>query len=395
MPLFQNRYQQAVKFLCSLIPKKGSLKILSSIKVSQKKESITYEATDLDTFLRVRLPLWGNIEGDYVVDAKQLMKAPKMISTKISADRISFGNLSVPAQDIKEFPSLETRFFTNPVWEQSCFSKKEFVEIGKRACNYASALELSRGVLEGVCFRNGYFYATNGNYLLKAKIGLKAKKGFEFIMPRTFFKLLSNEFVLDDEIDLSVFRADKEQGYIVARGMSFELVSKLISDEYPVVERVLPKEMPYSYTIERMPFLEAVTKAVMYANKKSHLTELVPNGKGLAIKVVDKEGGIEFSENIEAKQLSKKKWTGCSFNAKSMSVILSDAPGGIVTFKAGENKLSALTIEPESDPRLFFLLMPLRTLEEDGKDPSKDDAKKGNETAPKEPEKEKASEPVK
>lgn len=395
MQLFQNRYQQAVKFLCTLIPKKSSLKILASIKISQKKESITYEATDLDTFLRVRLPLWGNIEGDYVVDAKQLMKAPKMISTKIASDRISFGNMSVPAQDIKEFPSLETRFFTNPVWEQSCFIKKELVEIGKRACNYAAANDLSRGVLEGVCFRNGFFYATNGNYLLKAKIGLKAKKGVEFTIPKTFFKLLSNDFVLDDEIDLSVYKADKEQGYIMARGMSFEIVSKLIHDEYPIVERVLPKEMPYSYAIERVPFSQAVAKAVMYANKKSHLTELVPNGKGLTIKVVDKEGGVEFSENIEAKQLSKKKWTGCSFNAKSMSVILSDAPGGIVTFKAGENKLSALTIEPESDPRLFFLLMPLRTLEEDGKDPSQDDSKKDKEPTSKEPEKENVPEPVK
>jgi len=374
--LFQNRYQQAVKFLCSLIPKKTSLKILGAIKISQKKESITYEATDLDNFLRVRLPLWGDIEGDYVVDANQIRKAPKMIATKILAEKVSFGNLSLPTQDIKEFPSLETRFFKSPVWEQPCFSKNDFLKVGKRACNY-TAQDISRGVLEGVCFRNGFFYATNGQYLLKAMVGLKAKKGIEFTVPRMFFKLLSNEFVLDDEIDLSVFMADKEQGYIVARGMSFELVSKLVPGEYPIIERVLPKEMPHVFSIEREPFLEVAKKAVLYANKKSHMAEIFPlkDGNGLGVKVSNKDESIEFIEKIEAKQISKKTWEGCAFNAKSMSVILADAPGGIVTFKAGENKLSALTIEPESDPGLFFLLMPLRTLEEDGQENPDSNAK--------------------
>jgi DNA polymerase III sliding clamp (beta) subunit (PCNA family) len=377
--LFQNRYSQAVKFLCTLIPKKSSLKILEAIKVSQKKESVTFEATDLENFIRVRLPVWGDIEGEYAVDAKQLSKAPKVIATKIASERISYGNLSIPALDIKEFPSLETRFFTKPVWEQPCFSKHEFLEAGKRACNY-TATDSSRGVLEGVCFRNGFFYATNGNYLLKVSIGLKAKKGFEFIVPRIFFKLISNEFVLDDQIDLSVFMADKEQGYIIARGMSFEIVSKLIPGEYPIIEKVLPKEMPYSFSIEREPFLEVVKKAVMYANKKSFLTELIPgkNGKGLMLKVEDKDGGFEYSDKIDAKPISKKKWNGVAFNAKSMSVILSDAPGRIVTLKAGESQISAITIEPQDNDKLFFLLMPLRKIEEEVKpesDEKKDEAK--------------------
>ena len=399
--LFQNRYQQAVKFLCSLIPAKSSLKILGSIKVSQKKESITYEATDLDNFLRVRLPLWGDIEGDFVVDAKQLPKAPKMFATKIAKDKVHFGNLSLLAQEITEFPSLETGFFKKPVWEQPCFSRHEFLKIGKRACNYTAHNEL-HAVLEGVCFRDGSFYATNGQYLLKAKVGLKAKKGIEFIIPRTFFKLLSNDFVIDDAIDLSVFMADKDQGYIIARGMSFELVSKLLPGEYPIIENVLPKEMPHVFLIEREPFLEVVKKAVLYANKKSYMAEMFPlkDRKGLGVKVQNKETGVEFVESIVAKQISKKKWDGCAFNAKSMSVILADAPGGIVTFKAGKNKLSALTIEPDSDSGLFFLLMPLRTFEEDGQEPnpnpeSTENKEQGKKAESKEPVPEKEQAPVK
>jgi DNA polymerase III sliding clamp (beta) subunit (PCNA family) len=384
--LFQNRYQQAVKFLCTLIPKKSSLKILEAIKVSQKKESITYEATDLDNFLRVRLPLWGKIEGDFAVNAKQLSKAPKMIATKISPDRISFGNLSISALDIKEFPSLETRFFNIPIWEQSCYSKSEFLEAGERACNYAST-DPSRAALEGVCFRNGYFCATNGNYLLKIKTGLKAKKGIEFIIPKIFFRLISNEFVIDDQIDISVYVADKEQGYIIARGMSFELVSKLIPGPYPDIEPVLPKIMPHSFSIEREPFLEVVKNAVTYSNKlKNSMAEIIPDEKGdhFQIKVSDKEGGLEFSDNIAVKQNSKKKWNGVAFNAKSMSVILSDAPGGIVTLKAGESQISAITIEPKDNDKLFFLLMPLRRLDED-QNPKQDEKK--DETKPTEPQK--------
>ncbi len=369
MNLFQNRYQQAVKFLNSLIPKKSSLQILSAIKICQKKESITYEATDLDSFLRVRLPIWGDIAGDYCVRAQQLSKAPKMVATKITPERIYFGNLSIPVMDIKEFPGLETRFFTKPVWEQPDFSKHDFLDIGKRACNYTSDQDLSRGALEGVCFRDGFFYSTNGHYLLKAKVSLKSKKGTEFVIPRTFFRLLSNDFVLDDHLDFSVYEADKEQEYIVARGMSFELVSKLIQGPYPVVENVLPKERLHSYSVEREALLVVMKKAVLYANQKTYLTELIPDksGKHLQIKVEDKEGGAQFEEIIEAKKNSKEKWEGIAFNAKSMSMILSDAPGRIVTIKAGENQIAAITIEPEANPDLFFLLMPLRKFGEEEK----------------------------
>ena len=256
--------------------------------------------------------------------------------------------------------------------------------------------------LKGFVFVDGSFYATNGQYLLKAKVGLKAKKGIEFIIPRTFFKLLSNDFVIDDEIDLSFSWRTKIRVTSSPAGCRLSWFRNLLPGEYPIIENVLPKEMPHVFLIEREPFLEFVKKAVLYANKKSYMAEMFPlkDRKGLGVKVQNKETGVEFVESIVAKQISKKKWDGCAFNAKSMSVILADAPGGIVTFKAGENKLSALTIEPDSDSGLFFLLMPLRTFEEDGQEPnpnpeSTENKEQGKKAESKEPVPEKEQAPVK
>jgi len=377
--LFSNRYELAVRFAGSLVPRNPSLQILSAIKVVQKKDTISYESTDIDTFLRVRLPIWGNIEGEYAVSAKSLLKAPKKIATKISDGKISFGSVSMASLDLKEFPSLETRFFTNPVWEQNSFSRKEFVDAGKRACNYV-ATDISRLALTGVYFRSGFLYATNGHYLLRYKINLKAKGNIAFIIPCAFFRMLQNPFVIDDEIDISIHMPEQDKGYIVARGMSFELVSRLINTEYPDIEKAIPKVMPYSFQVERQPFLDVVNKAATFSNNKSHLAEIIPENNGTEFKIsaIDKDGGTEYSDSIKAKPISKKKWDGIAFNAESMSVILSDSPGGIVTLKAGESQISAITIEPQGHDELFFLLMPLRKIDEDQKpesDEKKDETK--------------------
>jgi DNA polymerase III sliding clamp (beta) subunit (PCNA family) len=183
--------------------------------------------------------------------------------------------------------------------------------------------------------------------------------------------------VLDDEIDLSVFFTDKEQGYIVARGMSFELVSKLIPCPYPDIEKAIPKKMPFAFSIEREPFLDTVKKAELYANKKNRMTELSPGKKEneLSIIVKDMDEGVEFSEQILAKMLTKPKWNGIAFNAKSMSAILSDAPGRMLTLKAGEKQISAITIEPTGHDELYFLLMPLRKTDDGHTEAENQDAR--------------------
>lgn len=374
--LFSNRYEQAVKFINTLVPKKTSLQILSAVKINQKKASITYESTDLDNFLRVHLPVWSDIEGEFVIDSKFLMKAPKKIATTISGDKISFGNISVTSQNIKEFPSLETCFFNNPVWEQSFFPRHELIDAGKRLCNYTSTDEV-RGVLKGIGFRSGYLYATNGQYLLRYKTGLKAKKGLCFVISPIFFKLLSNEFVLDDGIDLSVYYPEKDNGYIIAQGNSFELVSKLIPDEYPVIEKILPPEMPHTFLVEREPFMNAAKQASMYANQVTSLAviTLQKNETEFKIAVKNIDSGAEFLETVNVRKMSEKNWDGLALNAKSLSVILSDCPGKYVLFKAGENKLSAVTVEPEKNTGLLFLLMPLRTIEEEEPEKETDQVK--------------------
>jgi DNA polymerase III sliding clamp (beta) subunit (PCNA family) len=381
--LFSNRYEQAVRFVSSIISKKTSLQILTCVKITQRKESITFEASDLDTYIRVKLPLWTETEGEFAINSVSLLNMPKKYATGISDGRITFGNVRIIPLDAKEFPSLDTRFFNNPVWEQLYVSKHELTIAGKRLINYVST-DQSRISLTGICFRSGYLYATNGYYLLKYKTGLKSKDDTSFVISPVFLKLLSNEFVLDDGIDLSVYKPDEGCGYIVARGRSFEIVSKLISDEYPVVENILPSVMPHSFMIEREPFLQVIKQAIVFANKATSLADisLKNDNTEFAVTVKNRDNGIEFRDIVKVLKISGESWNGVSVNAKSLAGILSDCPSTNVLFKSGENTLSAITIESEHDDGMLFLLMPLRKIEDEEEDTSQSEDNKEKEQMP-------------
>jgi DNA polymerase-3 subunit beta len=363
--IMQNRFEAAVKFLCSIAPKKSSLAILQNIKIIQTESAVCFEATDLDTFLRIKLPCWSDVKGEFAIDSKVFAKLSEKVATGISDGKVQFGKVLVPTADIKEFPSLETGFFKNPICTFSDANKNELIEAGKRVCDYAVG-DPSRGVLEGICLKSGYLYATNGNFLARHKISLTTKKNQEFVIPKTFFKHLAAEFIIDPTVDITIYQADADIRYIAATGRGFELYSKLIVGDYPDIEKVLPKEMPFSFTINREQFLSVTKNATMYSGtSKNFMTDISigKNNKEFQIKTCKTDDGVEFSDTIPIETKNKKKWQGIAFNAKYLSMILDDCKGSTVNLNAGENPIQAIVIEPLDD-RMYYLLMPLRKIED-------------------------------
>lgn len=395
----KNRFLQAVKFLYSFFTGPVSLDILTFAKITQTKDKITYEVTDLDNFLKITLPLWTDVSGTYLIDVKTLMKADLKYATKIDKEIIHIGKLRLPKNGtkVKEFPGLQTEFFKHPVWEAYEVNLRQLTMEGNRLRRYTATSDETRSALQNICLRPDYFYATDGHIGLKQRHRLYIPKDTTFVIPTCFFHHLSHEFVLCDSVDLGVYRAgveDDSQNYIVAKGMSFELVSKMTDDQYPDVDHVIPKKFTFSYTVNRIELLEVVKKAINFAPSKNNMIDITPkrtnqkknddgngNSETLHVSVIDREKGVEYHDSVYAKSNDKKEsakagnkkepkkcWNGVSVNAKSLSTILVDCVGSTIEIKANENPISAVIIEPGNKSKKgdqLFIIMPLRKFDED------------------------------
>lgn len=364
----KNRYIQAVKFLYSFFTKPVSLDILTFAKVTQKNDTITYEVTDLDNFLKITLPFWTKVTGEFLIDVKTFMKTDLKYATKINKEVVHIDKLRIPRNDTSNFPSLQTEFFSHPVWEANAVNLKELTGAGKRLQKYTANSGDTRSVLQNICLRPDYYYATDGHIALKEKHNLYVPKDTSFVIPACFFQHLSHEFVLCDSVDIGVYSAGKEDvNYIVAKGMSFELVSKMPDDQYPVVDNLIPKKYVFRYTINKNELLEIVKKAINFATGKNFMMDIIPDKKDnetLHISVIDREKGTEFTDSVHAKSNVKKGWNGVSVNARNLSAILSDCKGNTIELKANESAISAVIIEPVKKNQLF-IIMPLRKVDVD------------------------------
>jgi DNA polymerase-3 subunit beta len=366
--LLQNRFQQAVKFLLSVVSKLQPIPILNCIKVTQTKKQVTYEATNLDSYLKITLPIWSDIEGTFALDSKLISKLKEKVASKINQTKIHFGNVIVPNTDVSDFPLFPSGDSKKPVFESCGADKSEFISAGKRVSNYISTNEPSRGSLMGVCFRNGHFYGTNGNILVKQKVSLKADKGFECVIPASFFRHLSSDFIIDSTIDLRVFKQDSDTSFITANGRGFELTAKLLQGDYPAIEKVLPKQFEHSFTIGREEFLEVAKSALIYANPRRNFQAILSpdkSWKSLELKTVPAENGIVYSDTVTVRSSSKAKWDGIGVSVKYLATILSDCKGKSVEIKASKNAVHPITFQPTEDKSLYFLLMPLRRIDEE------------------------------
>lgn len=358
--MLQNRINQAVKFLNAIIPQNSTLAVLRNVRVIQKRDKIIYEATDIDNFLRITLPIWSEVEGEYLVNAKILTQLSNKIATKIGKEKVNFGKVSLANNDVKEFPSLEMGFFKAPLWEINSANTKELVLLGQRLCRYAANDGDYRATLQGVCLRDGIFIATDGHRLLRCENSLKAKKSVSCVIPQAFFKLLGNEFVIDDVVDMAAYQSGEKKS-IVARGMSFELVCNLLDGDYPNIDNVLPKSFGITFRVDKEQFLGTVNEALKYTCPKTSRVEIsTPKSSSqFQIKSGDTERGTEFTDFLPVKNGNKKKWNGICVNGKFLSAILHDCAGRSIEIKTNERSESAIAIK-SSDAYQMFLLMPLR-----------------------------------
>jgi DNA polymerase-3 subunit beta len=357
-----------------VIPLKSSLQILSNFRIVCSDSKLEITATDLDQSIRILAVVEGDDTFDVTVNARKLFEIVRelpggniIISVEenilVIKSEKNF-NCKIAGADAHDFPGFP-EVYSGIDFEINHSLLKTMIN----KSSFAVANDETRACLAGVLWEvysdKSGMVATDGHRLgscfIKNKFSVKDKTS-GIISPKSLNQMIK---LIDSkqEENLTVVINEK---YVSFSGKTFTFCSKLVEGPYPDYTKVIPSSNPKEAVVERMSLVNAVKRASVLSNQKTHLIKFCFSENQLEIMVVNKEIGGEAREKIEISYRNDAHTIG--FNGLYFNEILDIVKTPRIKLKMN-TQISACLIFPEHDideevlSEDLFLIMPLRIME--------------------------------
>ncbi|MGA3050346.1 MAG: DNA polymerase III subunit beta [Chitinispirillaceae bacterium] len=358
-----------------IIPLKSSLQILSNFKISYQNEQLEITATDLDQSIRIITNVSGDTEPfDVTANARRVFEIVRelpdgQVTVSVEDNVINFGTernfkCKIAGADTGDFPGFPeinggTTFEINSALLKTMIPKSSF----------AAAKDESRACLAGILWENHPsktgMIATDGHRLGSCFINgaFPVKEKFSSIVSP---KSLNHLVRIIGEKNSENIRVTVNEKYMIFSAGSFVLCTKLIDGPYPDYNKVIPTNNPKEAIIDRASLLNAIRRAMVLSNQKTHLVKFSFAENTLEVAVVNKEIGGEAKEKIPIEYHGDPHQIG--FNAQYFNEIIDIAKTPKIKLQMN-TQISACLIFPvyekekEKPSDDLFLLMPLRIME--------------------------------
>ena len=235
--------------------------------------------------------------------------------------------------------------------------------------SFAAAKDEARACLAGILWENHPtktgMVATDGHRLGSCFINGTfpiTEKFSSIISPKSLNHLVR----IIGEKNSENIRATVNEKYIVFTAGSFVLCTKLIDGPYPDYNKVIPTNNPREAVIDRAALLNAVRRAMVLSNQKTHLVKFSFSENMLEVIVINKEIGGEAKEKIAIEYRGDSHQIG--FNAQYFNEIIDIIKTPKIKLQMN-TQISACLIYPvyeKEEEKIsddLFLLMPLRIME--------------------------------
>jgi DNA polymerase-3 subunit beta len=274
----------------TIADRKSSIPIISNVLIdASDKDRVRISATDINLFATGVFPAEVVEEGSITVPAKTMYEVARNMpegfvtvqtedeQVRISSGRSYFHLLSLPSWDFPAIPDIsDVQFFdvNTPVLKQMI--KQTFFSISS---------DETRSGLNGSLFqvdgKNLRMVTTDGHRLSKVEFRVEdiGFYNFSMVIPNKAIVEI-RRLVEDGEGNIAIGVSDgsmflrrminldsaDNQKPLVAEQM---LSSKLIEEEFPPYEQVIPKSNDRTIIISRVPLLEALKRVTVVSEEKT------------------------------------------------------------------------------------------------------------------------------
>jgi DNA polymerase-3 subunit beta len=352
----------------SVVEKRGTIAILSNIKLEAKGAEVAFTATDMDIAIVEKSPANVLSAGEITIPAQTfydiVRKIPEgaQIELETSDDgskatiRSGQSRFSLACLPVDDFPVMAEGEFSHSFTLKSAeclalISKPSFAVSTEENRYYLNGIFLHvAGEGDGKVLRA---VATDGHRLAQIEVAIPAgADGMpSVIVPRKAIYEL-RKLLEAGEGDVEVSLCENKIRFIYGSAV---LVSKLIDGEYPDYSRVIPLINDKLLEVDCKKFAQSVDRVSVISSEKTRGIKLqVESGK---LTFSAGSGDQAASEEIEVAYSSAPIETG--FNSRYLLEMMTQMEGEIAQFLFSDGTMPAL-VRDTADVSALYVIMPMR-----------------------------------
>ncbi len=360
--------QRALTTVNGAVPSKSTLPILECVLFEREDDVLKIAATDLEISIVQRLKVSFEQNG---TDAKQRIAVPakRLLDTLRALPELSVtvttdadfnvelttdqGRYKMVGYDGGDYPALPALDGAQAITADGPLVKRAIDKTG-----FAASKDALRPAMMGVLFQvrpeKSTIVATDGHRLVKLVAdGITAEEPVDVIVPEKALSL-AGKAAGDGACTIRI-----ASGYVGFDFGDTQVIGRLIEEQYPNYEAVIPVENEKRLTVGRDAMLAAVRRVALYSSSMTHQIRLALESDQLAISAEDIERASEAKERVLCDYDADPMEIG--FNSQYLQEVLSNVDSEDVVFEfSSPNRAGVVSPAEGADgEELLMLIMPV------------------------------------
>ncbi|MEX1012013.1 MAG: DNA polymerase III subunit beta [Balneolaceae bacterium] len=358
-----NALNQALSGVIGAVPAKATLPILETILFECEDGKLKLTATDLEISIVEYLDADIDEEGAVAIPARRLLETLRQLPdipvffTVDERQNIEFktdkGSYKLVGEEAGEFPTVPDMNEGSEI-----NTTTELIRKAIQRTLFAVSNDDLRPAMMGVYFdldsEGSKFVATDGHRLVKYRNReLTSKDPLSFIVPDKALNLVLK--ALDgEECELTV-----SSDHVRFRSGNTIVITRLINEQYPNYESVIPRENDKVLRIDKDQMLATVRRVSIFSSSTTRQIRLELNPDKMTIRAEDLDMSSEAKETIACEYAEDSMEIG--FNARYLADVLNNVDGDEVKFEfSTPNRAGIVKPAEESESeQMLMLVMPV------------------------------------
>ena len=365
----KNILYNALNIVSHAVSSNSPQPVLRGIKITADEDKLTLIGSDADiSILKTITPDDENkmniIEsGSILIESKYLTEIVKKLDSEIvSIETIdgaftkfsgSSAVFKINGMKPEDYPNIDFRTIGSTI----SLDRNVLVSIIDET-TFAAAAKDTRPVLMGVNFRleNKILKctATDSFRLARKTLNFDLDDSFNITIPaKTMYEIKSS--MLGEEKDsIDMYQNGKKVQFL---SDDIIIQSRLLDGEYPETDRLIPKDFPYTLTIDRDEFIQAIDRTIFIKNENMAINRLQCSKEEIVITNRSQEIG-ESHQNLYGEYSGEP--LDISFSA---NYVISAAKyiGGKTLKICFSGQMKPFVILNTEDDTILQLVLPVRT----------------------------------
>ncbi|MEL7361347.1 MAG: DNA polymerase III subunit beta [Bacteroidota bacterium] len=365
---------RALSTVNGAVPSKSTLPILECVLFEREAaadgggDTLRIAATDLEISIVQRLGVSFEQNG---TDAKQRIAVParRLLDTLRALPDLSVtvatdaefnvelttdqGRYKMVGFDGGDYPALPSLDGAQAITAEGALVKHAIDKTG-----FAASKDALRPAMMGVLFQvrpeNATIVATDGHRLVKLVAdGITADEAVDVIVPAGALSL-AGKAAGEGTCTIRI-----ASGYVGFDFGDTQVIGRLIEEQYPNYEAVIPVENEKRLTVGRDAMLAAVRRVALYSSSMTHQIRLALESDALTVSAEDIERASEAKERVLCDYDAEPMEIG--FNSQYLQEVLSNIDGEDVVFEfSSPNRAGVVSpAETVDGEALLMLIMPV------------------------------------